>query len=215
MIRKELKNFEDRLQWHNDKYKLPDIWGKIIYKFMKYKDTKVIGSENFTDLRPEYIWIAGAFVDFGRNNYMVRHNQKIHMHETFVEYRREDIPIMLKEEVKAQLKLRNPNVFHDWARVVQEQVNDVAFESDCLYWKINNDRFIKTKSEQLLVAETIKKHYDYLKDVYLTMAVYSNFPYIRMTDFTNFCWNANIIDDKLTKAQVVSDFITAEHKIEG
>lgn len=53
MIRKELKNFEDRLQWHNDKYKLPDVWGKIIYKHMKYKDTKIIGSENFTELRPD------------------------------------------------------------------------------------------------------------------------------------------------------------------
>ena len=84
--------------------------------------------------------------------------------------------------------------------MVQEQVNDLAFESDCLYWKINNDRFIKTKSEQLLVAETIKKHYDYLKDVYLTLAVHSNYPYIRINDFTNFCWNTHIIDDKLTRA---------------
>ena len=120
MIRKELKNFEDRLQWHNDKYKLPDVWGKIIYKYMKYKDSKIIGSENFTDLRPEYIWIAGAFVDFGKNSYMVKHNQKIHLHETFVEYRKEEVPVMLKEEVKAQLKLRSPNIFHDWARVDQE-----------------------------------------------------------------------------------------------
>ena len=104
---------------------------------------------------------------------------------------------MLKEEITAQLKLRNPNIFHDWARVNQDQVNDQAFDADCLYWKVNNDRFIKTKSEQLLVAETIRKHYDYLKDVWLTLAVQSNFPYVRINDFTNFCFNACIIDDKL------------------
>ena len=66
-----------------------------------------------------------------------------------------------------------------------------------------------------MVAETIKKHYDYLKDVHLTLALQSNFPYIRVTDFTNWCFNAHIIDDKLQKSQVVTDFVTAEHKVEG
>ena len=81
---------------------------------MKYKDTKVVGAENFTDLRPESIWVAGAFLDMGKNNYMVKHNNKVYMHETFVEFRREEIPTMLKEETKGTMKLRNPNIFKTW-----------------------------------------------------------------------------------------------------
>ena len=84
--------------WHDERYSHPDVWSKILYKFLKYRDTKVVGSENFTDLRPDNIWVAGAFLDLGKNSYVVKHNNKAYMHETFAGFRKEEIPIMLKEE---------------------------------------------------------------------------------------------------------------------
>ena len=55
--------------------------------------------------------MAASFLDMGKNNYIVKHNNKLYMHETFVEFRKEEIPIMLKEGIAGKMKLRNPNIF--------------------------------------------------------------------------------------------------------
>ena len=46
---------------------------------------------------------------------------------------------------------------------------------------------IKAKSDYELTCDIVRKHYDFLKDCYLTLAVHSNYPYIKINDFMEFC----------------------------
>ena len=45
-------------------------------------------------------------------------------------------------------------------------------------WKV--PKMLKEKSTYENVCDVIRNHYDYLKDVYLTLAVNSNYPYIKI-----------------------------------
>lgn len=207
MTRRERKHHDQREKWHEESYGRPDVWGRRVYRFFKYKDTKVVGAENFTELRPEQIWVAGAFLDMGKNNYIVKYNNRLHMHETFVEFRKEEIPITLKDETKVKLKERSPNVFTHWATVNQETVNTNAAESDFMWWKVSwkadgSYNLIKTKSAYDMTCDVIRKHYDYLKDVFLTLAVNSNYPYIKIADFLQFCQVTKVNDSRLTRHEI-------------
>ena len=47
------------------------------------------------------------------------------------------------------------------------------------------------------------KHYDYLKDVYLTLVINgTNFPYLNSQDFTRFMKQCNVMDSVLSQSQL-------------
>ena len=77
-----------------ESYENPTVWGPIISEFMKakYKQTRIIGRENFEVLHPKKLYVTAAYMDMGKNNYIVTMGSKTFFHETKVSFRREPLP---------------------------------------------------------------------------------------------------------------------------
>jgi len=113
---KEKTAYDELVQSYWDTYNDPERWGPIIALHLKarYTQTRVIGKENFEELLPKKIYVAAAYMDMGRNNYIVRLGKKTYFHETQVSYRREQVPFVLKTKVGVKTRQREANVFTVW-----------------------------------------------------------------------------------------------------
>lgn len=93
MTAREKTFYFSRKEAYSDSYNLPEVWGPIISNYLKdkYKSTRIVGSENFELFSPKNVYVCGAFLDMGKQNYIVQHNSKLYFHETTVSFRRENI----------------------------------------------------------------------------------------------------------------------------
>ena len=118
MTNREKKFYESRVQAHDDSYELSSVWGPVIGNFLKekYRQTRIIGSDNFITLNPKTVYVCGAYMDMGKNNYLVLHNDKTYFHETHVSIRREPLPPMTRSSKNTNMRVREADVFKYWQR---------------------------------------------------------------------------------------------------
>ena len=200
MRKNERAHFENMVKKHEESYADPEVWGPIIAQYLRssYKHTRVVGSENFEKLMPKQIYVCGGFLDMGKHNYLVTHKAKNYFHETSVNFRKDPIPIVTKGRSNAVVKDRDANVFKFWQKDTPEQLSK-AYDLDFGYQKMSG--VIKQSVDQEDVKEFLLKHYNYLKDTFLTLIINgSNFPYLNNQDFTRFMKQCDVMDSVLSQS---------------
>lgn len=135
----------------------------------------------------------------GRQSYAVKVGQKLYLHETFSGLRTEEIPVNIERPKDSVLIERTANVFYGWIKDNPDSLK-IAVDNDFNYTKLVKS--IREEGVKDELKEEIYENFELLKDVYMTLAINSNFPYISMQDFTRFCRNINIFDKRLTQSRV-------------
>lgn len=72
-------------------------------------------------------------------------------------------------------KERNPNVFKTWQKDTKEVIEN-CLDEDFKGWKLS--KFVKDEFEQNKIMEVVRSHYAFLKDLFISVSVTSNFPFI-------------------------------------
>ena len=62
----ERRFFESRIRHHKQRYNQPNVWAHLIIKILRYKQTVLVGRENFQNMTPPQIYVTAAFCDFGK-----------------------------------------------------------------------------------------------------------------------------------------------------
>ena len=175
------------------------MWGPIIAEFLKtkFKQTRIIGRENFELLQPKKIWVTAAYMDMGKNNYIVTMGSQTFFHETKVSFRREPLPAQNKFRGDAVVKNREANVFKFWVTDTRESLAKV-YDMDFGYSKIASIIKGTINQEELKTFMLQPGHFDLLKDVFLTLTLSSgNFPYLNSQDFARFCKEIKLTDKSI------------------
>ena len=130
------------------------------------------------------------------------HNNRTFFHETLVAFRREPVPVAIKGKKNAVVKDRSADVFKLWARDTEDLIVKTV-DTDITYTKF--EKFIKAPADAADVRELLIGHYEYLKDLFLTLTINSgNFPYLPIQSFARFMHDCKVTDDKLTKSRIDS-----------
>ena len=79
---------------------------------------------------------------------------------------------------------KETSVFKDWKEDTP-QLLEKCKEHDKALWK--TPRFVKDPAEQERCWEVVSDNFQRLKDLFLTLACRSIYPYIGWIDFTNYC----------------------------
>ena len=87
---------------------------------------------------------------------------------------------MTKLKVVKRVFKKDTSVFKDWKEDTPILLNK-AMELDQKEWKAA--RFIKDPAEVESCWRVIKQNFSKLKDVFITLAARSNFPYVGLLDF--------------------------------
>ena len=75
------------------------------------------------------------------------------------------------------------------------------YDADFVYSKLG--ALIKEPAAQEDVRELILGHQEFLKDMYLTLAINSGvFPYVGMQDFARFCKSVKLMDSVVTQSRL-------------
>ena len=90
---------------------------------------------------------------------------------------------MTKLKVVKRVFKKDTSVFKDWKEDTPILLNK-AMELDQKEWKAA--RFIKDPAEVESCWRVIKQNFSKLKDVFITLAARSNFPFVGLLDFTTF-----------------------------
>lgn len=134
-------------------------------------------------------------MDVGRQPYVVKYCNKFYFHQTVCNFRREDI-VFPKLDAKDINKIeRNPAVFKNWV-VDSEIIIDQCLKCDFEGWKLKN--FVKDPGDQSDIKLIIKENYVYLKDVFTSVSLKSNWPNMTSLDFSVFIDTVKIPDKTTT-----------------
>ena len=127
MTPRERVMYEEHVAAYETSYGDCEVWGPIIAKMLnaKYKQTRIVGRECFEELFPKQIYVAGAFMNLGKHNYIVKTGSKTYFHETKVSFRRENIPVFIKPRKNINVVERNADVFKLWMKDTPEIVAKV------------------------------------------------------------------------------------------
>ena len=173
-----------------------------------YKSIRLVGKENLETLEPKTIYVSAAFLDMGKNNFIVKAKNRFYFQETMANFRREIIPPTNIAKENAVVKVRSANVFKLW----QKDTADIlakAYDFDFGYSKLEG--LIKNKGTQEDVRDVFLKNYDFLKDVFLTLSIHcGSFPFIGCQDFTRFAKQVKLKDNILTQSRL--DYIISNVK---
>ena len=178
MTTRERSHYQKLRDEYQESYSDPSVWGPIVSQFLKdkFKQTRIVGQENFETISARTIYVCAGYLGMGKNNYIVSHNSKYYYHETTISFRRENLPMLTLQKSSTKIVERHADVFKFWQKDTPE-VLAKTYDTDFANSKLNG--LIKDAGSQEDVREIFLKHYDFFKDVYLTLAINSsNFPYI-------------------------------------
>ena len=131
MTPRERGLYEEQVQAFENSYNEIDVWGPIIAKWLntKFKSTRIVGKANIEEIFPKTVYVAAAYMDMGKHNYIVSTGSKTYFHETKVSFRRENLPIVKKFKKITQIVERNADVFKLWIKDTPERLATV-YDSD-------------------------------------------------------------------------------------
>ena len=194
--------YEAKIEAHERSYEDPVVWGPVIARYLQsnYRKTRLVGTENFLALNPKEIYVAGAYLDMGKHNYIVSNNGRTYFHQTTVGFRKEPVPVAIKGKKNAVVLERTADVFKPWQQDTPELLEKI-YEKDLTYSKLHN--FVKNPTDQQDIKDVILYHYGFIKDLFLTLAINSgSFPYVPFQVFIRFCRNCKIQDANLTQSRL-------------
>jgi hypothetical protein len=79
-----------------------------------YKHPHICGIEHMQQVDPKEIFVSANFIGCGKQHFAVQYENKVYLHKTVADFRREDI-VYVNNLAKELGKIeRNPNVFRNF-----------------------------------------------------------------------------------------------------
>lgn len=205
--------YEKQLKQRQKGYSDYRIWSHILQKFIVYKNPHLVAVDKLTQVDTSKVFISAAFLDPGRQDYLINFKNQFFFHRTIADFRREDIAIPKRDFEDSSLVLRNPNVFKMWSQDTEKQL-DMCYSADVEYWKLA--KFVKDQGEQTGIRRTISDNYLHLKEIYKMLSARSNFPCLSAQDFLFFMEHVELVDKKTCTAGIIGmHFIAARTDVEN
>lgn len=104
---------------------------------------------------------------------------------------------------------KEQSVFKEFTEDNDEIVKRM-YQSDKLHYKIS--RIIRNVNHFAEIVDILYKNFLPIKDIFIVLASSSTYPTVRYGDFSKFCENCTILDDKLSCEQLQEAFSAFKHE---